>query len=117
MTYYISTILVYLGVDIIAIWALNVQYGLCGIYNFGFILFQAAGAYTAALMTLGPSTNNGGYQHYFFGLQLPFPLPIVVAAAVGAFLGLAFGLLTVRVGSDILAVVTFVLAVMATVVA
>jgi len=113
VTYYITTILVYLGIDVLAIWGLNVQYGLCGVYNFGFILFQASGAYTAAILTLGPSSGNGGYQSYFFGASLPFPLPILVAGVVAAIIGVIFGLLTRRVGEDYLAVLTFVLAVVA----
>lgn len=113
MTYYLTTILVYLGIDILAIWGLNVQYGLCGVYNFGFILFQAAGAYTAAILTLGPSSSNGGYQSYFFGATLPFPVVILIAGAVAALIGVIFGLLTRRVGEDYLAVLTFVLAVVA----
>ncbi len=113
MTYYISTILVYFGVDALAIWGLNVQYGLCGLYNFAFILFQSVGAYTAAVLTLGPSSSNGGYQSYVFGASLPFPLPIIAAGVVGAGVGLALGLLTKRVASDYMAVLTFVVSVMA----
>jgi branched-chain amino acid transport system permease protein len=113
VNYYVTTILVYLGIDILAIWGLNVQYGLCGVYNFGFILFQASGAYTAAILTLGPSSGNGSYQSYFFGASLPFPVAILVAGGVAAIIGVIFGLLTSRVGEDYLAVLTFVLAVVA----
>ena len=52
--FYISTVLVYLGVDVIACWGLNLQFGVAGLINFAFIIFQAAGAYTAAVLTLGP---------------------------------------------------------------
>jgi ABC-type branched-subunit amino acid transport system permease subunit len=55
-SFYISTVLVYLGVDIMACWGLNLQYGYTGIVNFSFIIYQAAGAYTAAVLTLGPNT-------------------------------------------------------------
>ncbi len=53
-SFYISTVLVYLGVDVMACWGLNLQYGYTGILNFSFIIYQAAGAYTAAVLTLGP---------------------------------------------------------------
>ena len=58
--FYITTLLVYLGVDIMAVWGLNLQYGIAGVYNFAFVLFQAVGAYVAAVLTLGPSSGNGG---------------------------------------------------------
>jgi branched-chain amino acid transport system permease protein len=113
VTYYVSTLLVYFGVDALAIWGLNVQYGLCGLYNFAFILFQSVGAYTAAVLSLGPSSSNGGYQHYIFGASLPFPLPIIAAGVVAAGVGLIIGVLTKRVASDYMAVLTFVLSVIA----
>ena len=53
--FYISTVLVYLGVDVMACWGLNLQFGVAGLVNFAFIIFQAAGAYTAAVLTLGPA--------------------------------------------------------------
>jgi branched-chain amino acid transport system permease protein len=113
VTYYVTTILVYFGVDALAIWGLNVQYGLCGLYNFAFILFQSLGAYTAAVLTLGPASGNGGYQHYVLGASLPFPLPLIAAGLAGAGLGIVLGLLTRRVGADLMAVLTFVVSVMA----
>ncbi len=61
-SYYVTTILVYLGVDILAVWSLNLQYGVTGIYNFAWIMFQAVGAYTAGVLTLGPATGNGGFE-------------------------------------------------------
>jgi branched-chain amino acid transport system permease protein len=93
--FYISTILVYLGVDIMACWGLNLQYGYGGILNFAFIVFQAAGAYTAAVLTLGPSSKSL-YQQYVGGANWPFPLPMLAAAIVGAVLSLLVGSLTLR---------------------
>jgi branched-chain amino acid transport system permease protein len=110
VTYYATNLLVYFGIDLLAVWGLNVQYGLCGVFNFGFILFQAAGAYTAAILTLGPSTANG-YQSYFFGATLPFPLPILLGGVVAGALGALMAVLTRRVSKDYIAVVTFFLAV------
>ena len=57
--FYISTVLVYLGVDIIACWGLNLQFGVAGVNNFAFIVYQAAGAYAAAVVAIGPMTPNG----------------------------------------------------------
>src|SRR5947209_19938114 len=73
--YYVTTLLVYAGVDIMACLALNLQFGVSGLVNFGLIVFQAAGAYAAAVLSMPPDTANGGFQQYVLGLQLPFPLP------------------------------------------
>ena len=111
---YATTLLVYFGVDVLAAWGLNLQYGLYGMYNFAFILFQSAGAYTAAILALGHPSHQFGGQQYFFGASLPFPLPIIVAGLVASVLGLAIALI-LRQGmrSDYQAIVTFVIAVMA----
>ena len=113
MTYYITTLLVFLGVDLLAVWGLNVQYGFCGVANLAFILFQSVGAYTAAILSLGPSGGAGGFQQYFFGASLPFPLPILCAGVAGALLGILCGLLARRVGQEYFGILTFVLAVAA----
>ena len=50
--FYVINLLVYAGVDIIACLGLSQQFGVAGVTNFGFIIFQAAGAYTAAILSL-----------------------------------------------------------------
>jgi branched-chain amino acid transport system permease protein len=96
VTYYLTTLAVYAGVDIIACLALNLQFGVSGIVNFSFIVFQAAGAYTAAVLSLPPDTANGGFQHYVLGVQLPFPLPWIGGAVVGGLLAIPVGLVVLR---------------------
>jgi ABC-type branched-subunit amino acid transport system permease subunit len=90
--YYASLLLVYLGVDIIAALGLNLQFGVTGILNFAFIIFQAVGAYVYALCTLGPpgpgNLLGAGFQTYFWGTSLPFPIPFLAATLAGA--GLSF---------------------------
>jgi branched-chain amino acid transport system permease protein len=93
--YYILTLLVYFGVNTIACWSLNLQYGVGGVLNFAFILFQAIGAYTAAVLTLGP-VNSLSFQHYFVGAKLPFPLPWLAAMAVGAAASWVVGMFALR---------------------
>lgn len=95
-TFYISTLVVYFGVDLLSGISLNLQFGYAGVINFGYIVFQAAGAYTAAVLTLGPSGGVSSFQHYVFGANLPFPLPLVLAAAVGAALAAVVGLFSLR---------------------
>jgi branched-chain amino acid transport system permease protein len=111
---YLATSLVYLGVYVLACWAMNLQYGVTGIYNLAFILFQAAGAYTAAVLSLGPSSQNSGFQQYIGGYRLPFPIPILAGAVVGGALSLVVGLVVLRrLRSDYQAVVMLTLSVMA----
>lgn len=113
--FYITTIAVYAGVDIMACWALNLQLGVAGVLNFSFIVFQAAGAYTAAVLTLGPTSTYSGFQHYTGGASLPFPLPFLAAAAVGGLLAVPIGFVALRrLRSDYQAVVMLVISVIAT---
>ncbi len=113
--FYISTLLVYAGVDVLAAWGMNLQFGVAGLLSFCFIIFQAAGAYTAAVLTLGPDTGNGAFQHYIFGMTLPFPLPLLAAAVVGAALSVPIGLITLRrLRSDYQAIALLVVSIIAT---
>ncbi len=114
MTYYATTILVYAGIDVIACIALNLQFGLSGIVNFGFIIFQAAGAYTAAVLSLPPQDANGGFQRYVLGLSLPFPVPWLGAAVAGGLLAIPVGLVVLRrLRSDYQAIAMLVISVIA----
>ena len=113
MVYYITTLLVYGGVDAIACLGLSQQFGIAGVTNFGFIIFQAAGAYAAAVLSLPPDSANGGFQSYIGGLQLPFPLPWIGAAIVGGLLAVPFAsIVGKRLRGDFAAVGLLVTAVM-----
>jgi branched-chain amino acid transport system permease protein len=113
MVYYITTLLVYGGVDAIACLGLSQQFGVGGVTNFGFIIFQAAGAYTAGVLSLPDSAANGGFQTYIGGLSLPFPLPWIGAAVVGGLLAVPFAALVgKRLRGDFAAVGLLVTAVM-----
>lgn len=117
LQFYLSTLLIYIGVDFIACWGLNLQFGVAGILSFCFIVFQAAGAYTAAVLTLGPQPATG-FQTYFGGAHWPFPLPEVAAAVVGAALAVLIGVLTLRrLRRDYQAIVMLVMSLIATLVA
>jgi branched-chain amino acid transport system permease protein len=93
---YLITLLVYGAVDVIACLGLSQQFGVGGVTNFGFIIFQAAGAYVAAILALPSDTANGGFQHYILGWNLPFPVPWLGAAVAGAILALPFTFLVGR---------------------
>ena len=112
--YYLTTVLVYAGVDIMACIALNLQFGVAGLVNFGFILFQAAGAYAAAVLSMPPEAANGGFQQYVLGLQLPFPLPWLGGAAAGGLLAVPIGLVVLRrLRTDYQAIALLVISVIA----
>ena len=93
---YLTTVLVYGAVDIMACLGLNAQFGVAGIANFGFIIYQAAGAYAAAVLSLPPDSANGAFQVYIGGLQLPFPVPWLGAAAAGALVAVPTGMVVRR---------------------
>ena len=95
MAYYVLTLCVYVVVAAIACWGLNLQFGETGVLNFAYIVFVAAGAYTASILTLGHPTKSG-YQQYFWGAHLPWPLPWLAAGVVGGLLGLLVGVLVLR---------------------
>jgi ABC-type branched-subunit amino acid transport system permease subunit len=112
MDYYVLTLCVYVVVAVIACWGLNLQFGEAGVLNFAYIIFVAAGAYTASILSLGPPTS-ASYQRYFWGAHLPWPLPWLGAAAVGGLLGLAVGVLVLRrLRGDYQAMVLLVVAIM-----
>ena len=111
--YYLLNLLIYAGVDIIACLGLSQQFGVAGVTNFGFIIFQAAGAYTAAILSLPAASANGGFQSYIGGWNLPFPVPWIGAAIVGALIALPFTFLVGRrLRGDFAAVGLLVTAVM-----
>jgi branched-chain amino acid transport system permease protein len=113
-TYYAANLLVYAGVDIIACLALNLVFGVSGIVNFSFIVFQAVGAYTAAVLSMPPDTANGGFQHYIGGFGLSFPIPWLGGAIAGGLLAIPVGFVVLRkLRSDYQAIALLVLSVIA----
>ena len=112
--YYVITLLIYAGVDIIACLGLSQQFGVAGVTNFGFIIFQAAGAYTAAILSMPSQAANGGFQSYIGGWNLPWPVPWIGAMIVGGLIALPFTFLVGRrLRGDFAAVGLLVTAVMA----
>ncbi|MGZ4432695.1 MAG: branched-chain amino acid ABC transporter permease, partial [Trebonia sp.] len=95
-SYYIINLLIYAAVDATACLGLNQQFGVAGITNFGFIIFQAAGGYTTAILALPNQSANGGFQTYIGGWNLPFPVPWIGAAVVGGLIALPFTFLVGR---------------------
>ena len=95
-SYYLINLLIYAAVDSMACLGLSQQFGVAGVTNFGFIIFQAAGGYTAAILALPADSANGGFQSYLGGWNLPFPIPWIGAAVVGGLIALPFTFLVGR---------------------
>jgi branched-chain amino acid transport system permease protein len=114
MQFYISTLVIYLFIDIIGVLGLNLQFGVAGIINFAYIVFVAVGAYTTAVLSLGPD-YAGNFQHYVFGASWPFPLPLLAGGVVAGLLSLLVGVISLRrLRSDYQAMVMLVLSLIAT---
>jgi branched-chain amino acid transport system permease protein len=94
--FYLINLLIYAAVDAMACLGLSQQFGVAGVTNFGFIIFQAAGGYTAAILAMPHDSANGGFQSYIGGWNLPFPLPWIGAAVVGGAIALPFTFLVGR---------------------
>lgn len=90
--------------------ALNVQFGLAGLLDFGLVAFFAVGAFTSALITLPPPGSADYVGSYRIGLGLPFWAGLLLAGAVAALLALLIGVTSVRLRGDYLAIATFAMA-------
>ncbi|MHB1987983.1 MAG: branched-chain amino acid ABC transporter permease [Acidimicrobiales bacterium] len=113
MDYYISTLAIYLVFYALGSWTLNLQFGMGGIINFGAIIFEAVGAYAAAVTSIGHSGFALG-ETYFWGVHLSFPLPLLAGGIAGGLLALVVGPATMRkMRKDYQAAGTLVIAIIA----
>lgn len=111
-SYYIATLTVYFGVNVLSALSLNLQFGFAGVVNFGYIIFQAVGAYIAAVVVLGPSS---AFQQYVFGARLPFGVALLLATVAGAVLSLVIGLFSLRnIRRDYQAAILLIISLIAT---
>jgi len=107
--YYAAAILVYFGTWLIATWGFDLQFGHTRVVNLGFIASQAAGAYIAGVLSIGPSNASGSY---ILGATLAFPLPILFGAIAGIVISALIGLVTLaRLRDEHFAIVTLVISV------
>jgi len=91
--------------NLVAIYAilalgLNMQWGFTGQFNIGIAGFFAVGAYSAAILTTGPSENWIG------GFGLPFVLGLIGAVLVAIPVAWLVGRITARLRADYLAIAT-----------
>lgn len=90
--YYVTGILVLIGINIILATSLNLVNGLTGQFSLGHAGFMAVGAYTSALVSIK--------------LGWPFLVSLLLGAAVAALFGIVIGLPTLRLRGDYLAIAT-----------
>ncbi len=111
---YFITLLAYFLDDAIWIIGLNLQLGMAGIFNLGYIMFFGLGAYLASVFTLGPANNplaQALNEHYILGTTLIFPFPWLITIVVCGILALFVGILIFRrIHGEYLAIVTFAIA-------
>ncbi|RMF02801.1 MAG: leucine/isoleucine/valine transporter permease subunit, partial [Chloroflexi bacterium] len=104
---YISQILVLVGLYALMGLGLNIEIGLAGLLDLGFVGFFAIGAYTVALMTsptelgLG-NVINGEPGTMYSSFWVAIPIAVAVSALAGVFLGIP----VLRMRGDYLAIVT-----------
>jgi branched-chain amino acid transport system permease protein len=92
MTAYLISMATFVGFFMILALALNMQWGMTGMVNFGIAGFYALGAYTSGLLTA-----KAGW---------PVGLAIPMAAVTGLFAGTLVALMSIRLREDFLAIVT-----------
>ena len=95
--FYFVSIFIAGGIYAILCLALNIQWGMGGLFNAGIAGFFAVGAYTSALVTTAASAKHLG------GFDLPIPLGIAAAALTAGLTGWAVAKICVRLKSDYLA--------------
>ena len=102
--YYVFTLVFFLFDYFILAMGLNIQYGETGILNFAYIGFVAIGAYVTGAVSLPNSVGTG--QHYILGLNLPFPINLLIGGLAASALAVVVALITLRrLRTDYLAMV------------
>ncbi|MEJ3655314.1 branched-chain amino acid ABC transporter permease [Actinomycetes bacterium KLBMP 9759] len=97
-TEYWMTVAANIGVYAATAIGLNIVVGLAGLLDLGYVAFLGIGAFVAA--------NLSGAAASVVGIELPFPLVLVIAAVVAGCFGAVVGSPTLRVRGDYLAIVT-----------
>ncbi len=95
---YWMTVAANIGVYAATAIGLNIVVGLAGLLDLGYVAFLGIGAFVAA--------NLSGAAASEIGIELPFPLVMVIAAVIAGIFGAIVGSPTLRVRGDYLAIVT-----------
>lgn len=100
---YIGQVMMLVGLYILMGMGLNLEIGLAGLLDLGFVAFFAVGAYTTALLTADSPHALAAYTiipHMSYWLAMP------IAVAMSVFVGVLFGVPVLGVRGDYLAVAT-----------
>ena len=102
--YYVFTLVFFLFDYFILAMGLNIQYGEAGVLNFAYIGFVAIGAYVTGAVSLPSSKGTG--QHYILGLNLPFPVNLLLGGLAASALAVIVAFIALRrLRTDYLAMV------------
>ena len=97
LLFYLVGFLIMGGIYAVLCLALNIQWGLGGLFNAGIAGFFAVGAYASAILTSPAVEDRVG------GFDLPIPVGLAAAALVSGVTGWAVARICVRLKSDYLA--------------
>src|SRR5579885_2235833 len=100
---YIGQVLMLVGLYILMGMGLNLEVGLAGLLDLGFVAFFAVGAYTTALLTADSPHSLAaiaGFPHLNFWMAMP------IAVMISVVVGVLFGIPVLGVRGDYLAVAT-----------
>jgi branched-chain amino acid transport system permease protein len=100
---YIGQVLMLVGLYILMGMGLNLEVGLAGLLDLGFVAFFAVGAYTTALLTADSPHSLAaiaGFPHLNFWAAMP------IAVMISVIVGVLFGIPVLGVRGDYLAVAT-----------
>jgi branched-chain amino acid transport system permease protein len=97
LLFYLVGFLIAGGIYAILCLALNVQWGMGGLFNAGIAGFFAVGAYAAAILTAPDAPSHVG------GFALPIPIGLAGAALVAGATGYLVAKICIRLKSDYLA--------------
>jgi branched-chain amino acid transport system permease protein len=97
LLFYAVAFLIAGGIYAILCLALNIQWGMGGLFNAGIAGFFAVGAYASAIMTTQASDKHLG------GFAMPIVIGLITAALVAGITGWAVAKICVRLKSDYLA--------------
>jgi branched-chain amino acid transport system permease protein len=104
---FLAGVITLIGIYSLITLAVNIHYGYAGLLSFGVVGFLAVGAYTYAILTVGPPV---GEDTFLFGANLPWWAAFIAAAVVTTIFAFIIGLPTLRVEGDYLLIVTFAFA-------
>jgi branched-chain amino acid transport system permease protein len=93
MTAYLVSILTEGAIFGIMALGLNVIWGWSGDFDLAYYGYIAVGAYMTLVLTIGPAVPPA---HYILGLQLPYPLAVVIAVVTAMAVSLVVGSIALR---------------------